>query len=93
MTLDELLDKLKNLKYRTSDGYELDVINKNEFNRVEQLIRQYVLDNHDSEYGELQGKLWAYEQIIQKSNFAPFVVNSESKTVYITPECITSNHQ
>ena len=74
MTLDELLDKLKNLKYRTSDGYELDVINKNEFNRVEQLIRQYVLDNHDSEYGELQGKLWAYEQIIQKSNFAPFVV-------------------
>ena len=90
MTIDELLDKLKNLTYRTSDGYELDVINKNQFNRVEQLIRQYVLDNHDSEYGKLQGKLWAYEQIIQKSNFAPFV-DLESKTDSTTPECVTSN--
>ncbi len=90
MTLDELLDSLKNLTYRTRDGYEINVINTVNFSRVEQLIRQYALDNHDSEYGELQGKLWAYEQIIQKSNFAPFV-NSEPKTNYTTPECIESN--
>lgn len=91
MTLEELLNKLKNLTYRTSDGYKINVINTVNFNRVEQLIRQYVLDNHDSEYGELKGKLWAYEQIILKSNFAPMVINSKIETINTTPECFASN--
>lgn len=91
MTLEELLNKLKNLTYRTRDGYEINVINTVNFNHVEQLIRQYALDNHDSEYGKLQGKLWAYEQIISKSNFAPMIINPKIEIINTTPERFESN--
>ncbi len=55
-----------------------DVINKESFDRVEVLIRQYALDNHDEQLGLLQAKVYAYEQIIANSNFAPMI-----KQVYI----------
>ena len=76
MTLEELLHKLKNLKY-TSDligkKTEFSVLNNENFGLVENLIREYALDNHDSEMGELKAKLYVYEQIIAKSNFAPML--------------------
>lgn len=80
-TVDELLQELKVLKTkkRYSDGssYIIDAIDSDSFDLVENLIREFLLDHHDSEIGEMQGKIFAYEEIIKKSNFAPFVDNSE----------------
>ena len=80
-TVDDLLQDLKNLrtKKRYSDGssYVIETIDSDNFGLVENLIREFLLDHHDSEIGEMQGKIFAYEEIIKKSNFAPFVDNSE----------------
>lgn len=40
---------------------------------VEQIIRQYLLENHDGKIGELEAKVYAYEKIIANSNFAPIL--------------------
>lgn len=76
MTLEELLQKLKELK-RPSDVLGrteyFPVINSEHFRDVEVLIRQYALDNHDAEIGVLKAKVYAYEKIIANSNFAPMI--------------------
>jgi hypothetical protein len=41
---------------------------------VERVIRQHLLDEHDKEIGELKAKVYAYEQIIANSNFAPIII-------------------
>ncbi len=86
MTLEELLQKLKELK-RPSDVFGrteyFPVINQKDFQDVEVLIRQYALDNHDTEIGVLKAKVYAYEQIIANSNFAPMLVKPEEKVVDI----------
>lgn len=82
----DLLTQLKNLTYRTNDGYELNIINTCNFSKVELLIRQWFLDHHDTETGELKGRLHAYEQIIANSNFAPLLRTEEpddEKRLYI----------
>ena len=80
-TVDDLLQELKVLrtKKRYSDGssYVIDAIDSDNFGLVENLIREFLLDHHDSEIGEMQGKIFAYEEIIKKSNFAPFVDSSQ----------------
>lgn len=84
MTLEELLLELKNLEY-TSDVLgarsNFHVINLKHFNRVENLIRQYALDHHDEELGVLKAKVYAYEQIIANSNFAPMIIKKENTVV------------
>ncbi|MCR5451990.1 MAG: hypothetical protein K6F00_05110 [Lachnospiraceae bacterium] len=86
MTLEELLQKLKGLK-RPSDVFGrteyFPVISNEYFKDVELLIRQYALDNHDAEMGELKAKVYAYEQIIANSNFAPMLVKPKEKVVDI----------
>ena len=77
MKIDELIEQIRNLTYRTRDGYELRVINAEHVTKVEQIIRQWLLDNHDAEFGELNAKLGIYEQIIAKSNFAPLLPQSQ----------------
>ena len=81
MTLDELLNQLKNLtyifKYHDGSKHETAVITQDQFDKVEQLIRQYALDNHDSELGELKAKVYVYEKIIANSNFAPIIKEKE----------------
>ena len=44
---------------------------------LEQIIRKHLLENHDEKIGVLEAKIFAYEQIISKSNFAPFVENQK----------------
>lgn len=46
-------------------------LHKNELQLIEKMIRQFLLDNHDSKIGELEAKVYAYEQIIANSNFKP----------------------
>lgn len=74
MTLDDLLTQLKALKYNCKvfgETEQLNVIQSSEFYQVENLIRQFALDNHDEQLGVLKAKVYTYEQVIAKSTFAP----------------------
>lgn len=94
MTIDELLDKLRHLTYRQTSSvcgtYSRNVINRDHFNEVEVLIRQFANDNHDSKVGELQAKVYAYEKIIANSNFAP-ILNIEIKKEAVSRGEVISN--
>lgn len=74
--IQELLNSLRELRYtcnvlgKTEHFY---IISSENFAIVENVVRQFMLDNHDSEKGELQGKVYAYEKIIANSNFAPML--------------------
>lgn len=74
--IQELLKSLFSLKYNwksSSDNYTSDVINKEGRSNVETILRSFLLDNRDSLKGELEAKVFMYEQIISKSNFAPMI--------------------
>lgn len=75
--IQELLKSLFDLKYNWSSSsgerYTSDVISKEARSSVETIIREFLLKNRDAQKGEMEAKLYAYEQIISKSNFAPFL--------------------
>ena len=76
--INQLMYELKSLTYNWrsgSDSYNSKVINKEGVDRVEQVIRQFLLDNHDGKLGQLEAKVFMYEQIIAKSNFAPMLAD------------------
>lgn len=77
-TIKKLMYDLSQLTYydRTS-AYSFNVIHKENLLSVEQVIRKYLLDTHDSEVGELKAKVYAYEKIIANSNFAPILEKSD----------------
>jgi hypothetical protein len=81
MDMEKLMKDLKNLK-RPIESFDrteyLPVIGVDYLPDVERVIRQHLLDEHDKEIGELKAKVYAYEQIIANSNFAPIIIkNSE----------------
>ena len=81
----ELLNSLFSLKYKWKGdmgNYTSNVINKEGRNNVENIIRSFLLDNRDEKLGVLEAKIFMYEQIISKSNFAPML---EEKVVPKTP--------
>ena len=78
--LQELLKSLYSLKYEwksDSSSYTSEVVNKQGRLAVEQVIRQYLLDNRDERLGALQAKVFVYEEMIAKSTFAPMLVEKE----------------
>jgi len=81
--IQELLNSLFKLKHtiKTSDAYSFqsNVIHDDGKSSVESLIRSFLLDNRDNEIGILKAKVFMYEEIIQKSNFAPMVSTVISK--------------
>ena len=69
-----LLDRLFGLTYRSChSGYDLPVIAADNRVEVARIVRQWALDNHDNKIGTLEAKVFVYEQIISKSNFAPMI--------------------
>jgi hypothetical protein len=40
---------------------------------IEQAIRAFLLENRDEKIGILEAKVFMYEEIISKSNFAPMI--------------------
>lgn len=81
MNIEELMDEIADLEYPSTimgrtEHYP--VVKKEYLGRIEQLIRQYALDNHERELGELKAKVYVYEKIIANSNFAP-MLNMESE--------------
>ena len=80
MSLEELLEKLKDLRYSNTilgSKESFDVIARSEFYQVETLIRQYALDNHDATLATLEAKIKVYEAVISKSNFRPLFINED----------------
>lgn len=78
--IQELLNILKELRYTSNvlgRTERFHVINGENFEMVENAVRQFMLDNHDSEQGELQAKVYIYEKIIANSNFAPMLDQKE----------------
>lgn len=74
--IQKLLNELKGLTYFTEllgRKERFSVIAREGYDKVENVIRQFLLDNHDGEYGELQAKVYTYEKIIANSNFAPML--------------------
>jgi hypothetical protein len=80
----QLMHDLSRLTYNwrgsSGESYTNNVVNKAGVDRVEQVIRQFLLDNRDNENIEFKGtissleaKVFMYEQIISKSNFAPML--------------------
>ena len=72
----DLLSSLFALRYSwkgESDNYTSEVINKEGKSNVESIIRSFLLDNRDEKIGTLEAKVFMYEQIISKSNFAPMI--------------------
>lgn len=81
--ISRLMHDLKSLTYNWrsgSDSYNSKVINKEGIDCVEKVIRQFLLDNRydesvkvKAEIASLEAKVFMYEQIISKSNFAPML--------------------
>lgn len=80
MSLEELLQNLRELTYNTvvcGCNEKFPLIKEREFYQVENLIRQYALDNHDATVATLEAKIKVYEAVIYKSNFSPLFINED----------------
>lgn len=85
MSLEELLEKLKDLRYNSTilgSKESFDVIASSEFYQVETLIRQYALDNYDATLATLEAKIKVYEAVILKSNFAPMFIKDDGTMIF-----------
>lgn len=71
-TVEVLVDKLSRLRYKSVSSYsgEFPVINSEHMPLVRQVISETILDQYDSELGQLQAKVTIYEELISKSNFS-----------------------
>jgi len=79
--IQELLKDLYNLKYVLKgnfDTYDAPVIQKDGKDKVESLIRSFLLDNRDETIATLEAKVFTYERIISNSNFAPMLNHSST---------------
>lgn len=86
--IEALLNALFQLKYSWKSDhstYTSDVINKEGRTTVEQVIRQFLLENRDEQLGVLEAKVLVYEEIIAKSTFAPMLPKEEDKQTEIAP--------
>lgn len=102
-TVDDLLRELKILEIKKEsvlnpgETYMNLIIDPDGFNIVEDIIRDFLLENaktaeketmfdYDNKIGEMQGKIFAYEEIIKKSNFAPILPDYQEQTEETTEE-------
>lgn len=89
--LQKLLDALFRKKYtktysHSKDKYESLVIDEQVRNMVEDLIRNHISDDREERIGVLEAKVFAYEQIISKSTFAPILGNPKPSSLEIDVE-------
>lgn len=72
----EFLDELFSVKYTWKSGssvYDSTAVNKEAKDKVEVIVRKFLLDNRDAKLAQLEAKVFMYEEIIKKSNFAPML--------------------
>lgn len=78
--IQELLKSIFNAKYAWNSGssnYTSFIVNENSRTVIETIIRSFLFDNRDEQKGILEAKVFMYEQIISKSNFAPMIKKSD----------------
>ncbi len=83
--IEKLIKELcnKKVKYKSYDGSisETTLIERNNETVLEQIIRQHILDNRDEKLGALEAKVFFYEEMINKSTFAPMLVTKEPEII------------
>lgn len=80
--IQELLNSIFSAKYAWNSGssnYNSFIVNESSRTVIETMIRSFLLDNRDEEKGVLEAKVFIYEEIISKSNFAPIIKQIKSK--------------
>lgn len=75
--IQEFLTQIKNYRYKSKDyngGYsDSSLIYSEAFQVFEPMLRNFLLNNRDEQMAILEAKVFMYEEIISKSNFAPMV--------------------
>jgi hypothetical protein len=73
----------KEVDYRSYDGKmsKTSLIERGSETILEQIIRQHILDNRDERIGTLEAKIFVYEEMINKSTFAPMLIEKEVEIV------------
>ena len=95
MDIDNLIERLMNLTYRSRNDFELNVIYEENRDKVfdeikswsktqditqEIINKEYEIIEVKKRIAELEAKVYAYEKIIANSNFAPIMrKNSDEK--------------
>lgn len=78
--IDELFKyKFKKKYYSDSGSYDCFAIDEQTRAAIEGIIRGHLLESRDEIIGILEAKVFMYEQIIQKSNFAPMLINQNQE--------------
>lgn len=100
----KILEIQKESVLNPGETYMNFVIDPDGFNIVEDIIRDFLLEHEktaeketmfdfDSKIGEMQGKIFAYEEIIKKSNFAPFVVDNHLQDILLNMQKVISEYE
>lgn len=71
--LNDIFEKTFVKSYSSGGTYNNHVVDKEARLIVEQIIRSHLADNREEKIGILEAKVFMYEQIISKSNFAPML--------------------
>jgi len=81
----EIAAELSKLEYKSHDSkYMLPVIRKGDLPTIQEVILSMLNDNYSHDIGILQAKVKFYEEMISKSNFAPFCMMGEKLPNTIT---------
>jgi len=83
--LNELFSKRISKASSNIGNYDTDAIDKEARVIIEQIIRKHLLDDHDEKLGILESKIFVYEEIISKSNFAPMIKKETDSTHELKP--------
>ena len=97
MNCDNIVNKLMNMKYR-DEKYDcsFSVISKQHEDLVRVVIADALnqeLSEKDSKISELEAKVYAYEQIIANSNFAPVIKKTEMTVEEYREKLIDTLHR
>lgn len=88
--IETLINELCNetVKCKSYDGstYDTTLIERNSKTILKNIIMQHVLTNRDEELAMLKAKVFVYEEVISKSNFAPMLIKEEINTETIKDE-------
>ena len=93
MDIDNLIERLMSLTYRSRNDFELNVIYEENRDKVfdeikswskaqditqEIIKKEYEIIEVKKRIAELEAKVYTYEKIIANSNFAPIISNEKS---------------
>ena len=87
LDLDELCRRLFSATYRDKgDSYDFSVISSRHEEKIKEIVKTWGAEQateveSSKRIGELEAKVYAYEQIIANSNFKPMLVNNRKTSI------------